>query len=101
MEWKTCLVEGVAQLSCFEVIFARFIQLAAALAGMILLVMLMWGGFMWMTSSGDPKKTEAARGAITSALLGLVLIVGSYVILNLIAQFTGLTNLTTFKIVTF
>ncbi len=44
----------------------------------ITLIMLIFGGFQWMTSGGDSKATQAARGRITSALIGLVLIFVAY-----------------------
>jgi hypothetical protein len=62
--------------------------------------MLLVGGFKWLTSGGDAKKTEQARGTLTAAIFGLILIVSGYIILNIIQYFTGL-NVTVFKIPTF
>lgn len=44
------------------------------IAGILLLLYLVWGGFSYLTSIGDPKKAEAARGRITSAIIGFVII---------------------------
>lgn len=100
MEWSSCLIQGVPQFSCLEVIFARLLAVAGGLAGMILLVMLVFGGFRWMSSAGNPKGTEAARGTITAAIMGIVFIVGAYIILRIIEGFTGL-KVTQFQIVKF
>ena|SRR3989344_4343573 len=87
----------IAQLQCFEPLFERLITLVTSLAGMVFFVMLVVGGLKYMFSGGDPKKAEAAKGTLTAAFLGLVLIVSAYLILVLIGSFTGL-DLTVFKI---
>lgn len=43
-------------------------------AGFGVLLMLLAGGFTYMTSGGDPKKTESAKGQLTNALIGFVII---------------------------
>lgn len=44
------------------------------IAGILLLLYIVWGGFGYLTSIGDPKKAEAARGKITNAIIGFVII---------------------------
>lgn len=46
--------------------------------------MLVWGGFTWLTSAGSPGKISDAKERITSAVLGLVIILSSYLILQII-----------------
>ncbi|HCM37399.1 MAG: hypothetical protein UV61_C0007G0002 [Candidatus Gottesmanbacteria bacterium GW2011_GWB1_43_11] len=96
-----CLFLDVAQISCLEPLFGRVVSIVAALAGIIFFVMLIVGGFRYLFSAGNPKATEAAKGTITAAFLGIFLIVGAYLILRLIAVFTGITSLTTFQIFQF
>ena len=55
----------------------------------ILFLMLLTGGFKYLTSGGDPKATEGAQKTLTYAIGGLVLLAGSYMILNIIKTFTG------------
>jgi hypothetical protein len=47
------------------------------LAGMIALLFLIWGGIRYMTARGDPKAAESARGTITSAVIGLLIVLFS------------------------
>lgn len=101
--WENCLdgqYQDVAQISCLEPLFARVVTVVAALAGIIFFIMLIVGGFRYLFSAGDPKKAEAAKGTLTAAFLGLILIVSAFVILRLLSSFTGL-DLTTFQIFTF
>lgn len=88
---------GVATLKFLEIIFSNVVSAAIALAGIVLFVMFLIGGFRFITSGGDPKATEAARGTLTHAVLGLVVILLAFLILQLIKTITGV-DVTTFKV---
>ena len=59
-------------------------------AGILLLIYLVLGGLQMMTSKGDPKAMQSAQGKITNALLGFVIIIISYTIVQLVANLLGL-----------
>lgn len=52
--------------------------------GIIATVMVMWGGFKYLTSRGDKGQIQDAQNTIISAITGLVLAFGTYSILNII-----------------
>ena len=54
------------------------------LGGMALFFVLLIGGFLYLTSAGDPAKMKDARDRISSALIGFVLLFSIYIILNII-----------------
>lgn len=87
-------VPTIGNLSC---IFQNVVQSALALAGILLFILLLSGGFRYITSGGDPKAIESAQKTLTYAVLGLVLILVSYLILVLIRELTGV-DVTQFKI---
>jgi len=60
---------------------------AAAIA---LLIYLIIGGFQIMTSRGDPKAAQAAQLKITNAIIGFVIVIFSYTIVQLFGQVFGL-----------
>lgn len=60
------------------------------LAGLMLFIYLILGGFQLMTSSGDPKKTEAAKGKITSAVIGFIIIFISFWLVQILQTIFGL-----------
>lgn len=66
---------------------------AFVLAGIISFVLLILGGFNIIVSAGDSKKTESGRNAITGAVIGLLIIIGSFWIIQIINKLTGLTLL--------
>ena len=89
----------VATVGSLEMLFANFIRAIVALAGIALFIMLLIGGFGFLFAGGDQKKLETARGTLTNAIMGLVIIVAAYLILRIIGVFTGLTNtITTFSV---
>ena len=59
-------------------------------AGLLLLLYLLLGGFQLMTSGGDPKKTQEAKGKITNALVGFIIVFIAYWLVQIIASILGL-----------
>lgn len=80
---------GAPNLKCLEAVFANIVSVVVTLAGIALFVMLVIGAIRYLTSGGEPKATEAAQKTMTSAVLGIALIIGSYLILRLLSSFTG------------
>ncbi len=67
-----------------------------AVGGLATFIALVSAGFQYLTSAGDPTKMGEARSKITSAILGLVLLLSSWLILNTINP-----ELTTFQSLSF
>lgn len=89
----------VATIGSLVTVFSNVIQAVTALAGIILFVMLVIGGYTFLFSGGDQKKLEKAKGTLTGAIIGLVILVSSYLILMLIQKATGTTaDLTKFQL---
>jgi hypothetical protein len=63
---------------------AWFYYFLVGISGLSTFLMLVWGGFTWLTSTGNPTKISDAKDKITSAVLGLVIILSSYLILKVI-----------------
>lgn len=65
------------------------------IAGVILLFLLIFGGISIMASAGSSNKEGTARGkkAVTSALIGFLIIFVAYWIIQLLGFLTGLNLL--------
>lgn len=71
-------------------IIGALITLILIITAIILLIVLLVGGIAVMTSGGgDPQKASRGRQAVTSALIGLIIVFGAWAILNLIHLFFG------------
>lgn len=53
------------------------------------LIFLVVGGMQWTASGGDKGKIAAARAKITYALIGLIVAVAGFFIVNLVGGFFG------------
>lgn len=60
------------------------------MAGIILLFVLISGGYDYMMSQGNADKIKSAQGKITSGIIGFVLLIVSFLITRLIAVIFGL-----------
>ncbi len=93
--WTGCVIEyengvpGAPTLKCLEAVFANIVSSVMTLAGIALFVMLVIGAFRYLTSGGEPKAVESARKTMTYAIVGIVIIVSSYLVLRLLTNFTG------------
>lgn len=66
-----------------SVILTNYIFYAA---GLMLLVYLVMGGLQMMTSRGDPKALQAAQGKITNALIGFIIVVVSFFLVQILGS---------------
>lgn len=69
-----------------------FVAFVAALGYLI------YGGIKWIMSGGDKEGTAKAKASVTAALVGLAIVLASYLLIGLVLQFFGmpggLSNLT-------
>ena len=89
---------GVATLRGLEGLFQNVLGAALSVAGIALFIMLLLGGFQFMTAGGDPKKVSSAWNTLTYAIVGLILVALSYLIIAFISSFTGATGILNFRI---
>lgn len=64
---------------------------AFVLAGVITFVLLIFGGFGFIVGAGagDTKKMETAQKTITGAIIGLLIVVASYWLVQILEKITG------------
>jgi hypothetical protein len=65
-----------------------FIKLFLQIVGLISVVYVIYGGFRYVTSGGDDKVITSAKGTIVNALIGLVIVILSYIIVNIVINAT-------------
>ena len=63
-----------------------------AFAALILFGVLLWGGYDFILSRGEPEKIGAARMKITAGIIGFVLLVISYLLVRLIGYIFGING---------
>lgn len=69
----------------------NLVALIYTLAAIVLIFMILWGAFDWMSSGGDKEKVTAARERITQAFIGIILFAVAFAVIEVIGKFTGFT----------
>ncbi len=64
----------------FKQILIDIVNAFLGLVGVVALSVILYGGFLWMTSGGNPQKIEKARSVIISGIIGLAVILSSLAI---------------------
>ncbi len=72
------------------VIIDNIIALIFGFLGILAVLIILWGGFTWMTSAGDETKVEKAKKMIIAGVVGLVIILLAWVIVRFV--FTSIQN---------
>jgi hypothetical protein len=70
---------GLGTQSLPEVI-SGIINVILGTLGVIAVLIILWGGFIWMTAAGEPDKVDKAKKLIVSGIIGLGIIFASYAI---------------------
>ena len=74
-------------------IIGNIIQIVLSLLGLIAVVLIIAGGFQWMTSGGNEEKIKGAKKLMGSALVGLVIVILAYAIAAfVIGRLSGVTD---------
>ncbi len=72
---------------------AQIIRVAMGFLGVIAVVIILLGGFKWMTAGGNEDKVKKAKQLIFSGIIGLVIILSAFAIASfVIEQISGATN---------
>ncbi|PIR67131.1 MAG: hypothetical protein COU51_00005 [Parcubacteria group bacterium CG10_big_fil_rev_8_21_14_0_10_36_14] len=69
---------------------ASIINVAMGLLGMVVVVLILAGGFLWMTAAGSEEKISKAKSLIFGGVIGLAIILSAYAV----AQFVVTSLLT-------
>lgn len=86
-EIKGPLDEGINNLGD---LVSRILSFLIPMAGIVLLFVLIWGGYDFMMSQGNPERIKGAQAKITSGLVGFFLLIASYLIVRVISAIFGL-----------
>ena len=75
----------ISGLSDIWLIVAAIIEILLRVAALVAVAFVIYGGFSYITSQGEPDKTTQARMTIINALAGLIIAVLAAVIVGFIA----------------
>ncbi|MFH1668261.1 MAG: hypothetical protein ABH884_04560 [Candidatus Komeilibacteria bacterium] len=79
---------GLAQGNLVDTV-VNIIRFFLGFLGLIAVILMMYGGFIWMTSGGDPAKIDKAKRILINAIIGIIIILSAFIITAFVINFLG------------
>ncbi len=67
-------------------IIGTVVGAALSFVGVLFLLLMIYGGIVWMTSQGNEQQVEKARNLIIAAIIGLIIVLAAYAITSFIGE---------------
>lgn len=71
----------------------RIVPFLIIIAGVILLIMLIMGGFQMLTAGASPEQAEAGKKRLTTAILGFFVVITAYWLMQILEVIFGVNIL--------
>ena len=70
----------------FWLIGLGIVDILLRVAGLVAVAFVVYGGFMYMTSQGEPDKTSKAKNTLLNSLIGLTIAIMATVIVSFVGS---------------
>lgn len=77
---------GLPQQTDLKLVISNIVRVILGFLGIIAVIIIMYGGFIWMTAGGDPTKVEKAKKILINAVIGLIIILTAFIIVSFIIR---------------
>lgn len=97
--FKNTILEGISQNATiggsafFALVVPKLIGLLLVFGALAFFFMFLWGAISYILSGGDKAHVENAKGKLTSAIIGFILMVSVFAVAKLIEAFFGINIL--------
>lgn len=71
---------------CIPYIIGNTVNVLLGAFGSLFLVLLIWGGFQYMTAQGDEPKVKKAQETLKNAIIGVLIVTASYAIATFVLK---------------
>lgn len=88
----------VATIQGVQCLLANIFTVIITIIGLAGFVMFIVGAFRYLLSGSNSKGVDTARQTITSMVIGIIVALSGFIILNLLSSFTGIDVITRFVI---
>ena len=75
---------GLSASQDIRVTIAKIIRIVIGFLGIVAVGLIMYAGWIWMTSEGSEEKIEQAKKILTNAVIGLIIILSAFAIVSFI-----------------
>lgn len=87
-------LQGKTGLGFFQAFIPSLVGIGFVIGVLFFFFYMMIGAIQWITSGGDKAALEGARGKITGAIVGVVILLALFALLKIIEDFFGINILT-------
>lgn len=77
---------GLREAGNLETITGNIIEVFLSVVGVLLLLILIYAGFLWMTAGGNTDQVKKARTMVINAIVGLVIVFAAYAITEFVIR---------------
>lgn len=77
---RTASQAGFGTQTDVPTIVGQIIRIVLGFMGLVLVILILVGGFRWMTSGGNEETIKNAKGLMSNAVIGLVIVILAYAI---------------------
>lgn len=89
---------GFGEITSLGQMVSQLVPTAFALAAVAVIIYFLIGSFKFLTSGGDKEAVAGARGMITHAIIGFIILIFAFLIVQfLLANLFGLTGFQLFR----
>lgn len=82
--WRSCQPR-ITSLKQVWVVVLNIVDIMIRLAGIVVVAMIIWGGFKYIRSQGEPSKLSDAKDTILNSIIGLVIVIAAVAIVEFAA----------------
>jgi len=76
----------VAESGTLPEVVGKIIKSFLGLLGILFTILIIYGGYTWMTSFGETNKIKKAKDLIVDAIIGIAIILASYIITSFVVN---------------
>jgi hypothetical protein len=82
---ETAGAAGLPKTSITSIV-GNIIRALMGALGLIFFILVIYGGIMWMTAAGNEEKIKKAKTLLTSAVIGLLIVLSAYAITSYVVD---------------
>lgn len=83
---KTADESGFSKALSLPEVIGKMISVVLGAVGIVFIVIAIYAGIMYMTAAGDTDKVKKSKSMLIQAVIGIIIIVGSYALSNFVVK---------------
>lgn len=84
--FATPVYAAAADVTKIQTFIKSIIQILVTIAGLVSMGFFVWGGFGYITSSGNPEMLDRSKKTILYSAIGLAVVLGAFVLTNIVSD---------------